>query len=141
MRGPGGRAAIAVLLLGACSTTHPIRPGPRIGLAIHRGGAWYVKDGREFAIGPLGGELRALVAASPEAAALAQRSHTELAVGVPAYVVGVAAALAGVLLRKPLGWGVMGGGIAVGATGMVLMGAGFTNAVDAVNVFNDSVGR
>jgi hypothetical protein len=126
--------------VGACSTTVQPRSSARIGLVIHHGAAFYIKDGQETAVGPLGGDLGGLVVGAPDAVRLARRARDELAVGVPAYLVGIAAAVTGLAVRKPVGWGVFGGGVAVGVTGVVLMGAGFTNAVDAVNAYNDNAG-
>ena len=48
-------------------------------------------------------------------------------------VVGIAA------LSGPVGWVVLGVGAATAGTGLSLMGAGFTHAVDAVNLHNDAV--
>jgi hypothetical protein len=83
------------------------------------------------------------VASSPPAVSLAQRSRSQLAAGVPLYVAGVAAVVVG-LLASPspaaLKWGLVGGGAGAGVTGIVLMGAGVTNAVDSVNVYNDAAG-
>jgi hypothetical protein len=134
-------AAVAAASLPACSSVYRPRPSARVGLIIQHGGAFYVKEGQAYPIGPLGGPLEALVASSPPAVALAQRSRSQLAVGVPLYVVGVAAVVVG-LLASPsptvLKWGLVGGGAASGVTGIGLMGAGVTNAVDAVNVYNDN---
>ena len=100
----------------------------------------YVEDGRQVPIGPLGGALQPLVASSSLAAASAARAHTELAVGVPLYVGGVATLVVGVALSwSPVGWVVLGLGAASGGTGLGLMGAGVTNAIDAVNIHNDAV--
>lgn len=133
------RACVLLAAIG-CSTTYQPRPSDRIGVVIRYGGASYVKNDRLYPIGPLGGDLPALVAGNPEATRLARRARTDLAVGVPAYLVGVAAVVLGLLVRKPMGWGFVGGGVGVGASGLALMGAGFLNAIDAVNVHNDAVG-
>jgi hypothetical protein len=136
-------AALALTLLStgsACSTSYQPRPSGRIGLVIHNGAAMYVEDGRQIPIGPLGGALKPLVASSSLAAASADRAHTELAVGVPLYVGGVATLVVGLALSwSPVGWLVLGLGVASGGTGLGLMGAGVTNAVDAVNLHNDAV--
>lgn len=136
----GPRAGCA-LLLGAlaCSTTHQPRVSPRIAFVIRTGEAEYVKDGRRYPIGPLGGDLPGLVAGNVEAERLAGRARHQLAVGVPAYLTGAAAVIIGLLVHKPAGWVAVGSGAAVGAGGIVLMGAGFTNTVDAINVYNDGV--
>jgi len=139
------RPALAVLvstalsgaLLIGCGTVYTPTLSPRVGLVIRNGGAWYVKDGHETAIGPLGGDLRALVGSDPDAERYATRSRHQLAVGVPAYVCGLAAVVVGVALAKPAGWIVAGAGAGLTATGIGLIGAGAVNAVDAVNVYND----
>jgi hypothetical protein len=133
----------AAASLPACSSVYRPRPSARVGLIIQHGGAFYVKDGQAYPIGPLGGPLEALVASSPPAVLLAQRSRSQLAVGAPLYVAGVTAVVVG-LLASPspaaLKWGLVVGGAGAGVTGIGLMGAGVTNAVDAVNVYNDTVG-
>jgi hypothetical protein len=143
-----GRPAVAPALLfalgfmtmgGACSTTYqPQQRSGRVVIVIHRGAALYVKDGRQEPIGPFGGDLPALVAETPEAATAAHRARNQLAAGVPIYVGGAAAIVTGLLLAGPVGWVVLGLGAASAATGLSLMGAGFTNAVDAVNLQNDA---
>jgi hypothetical protein len=130
-------SALIALQTFACGTVYLPAPSPRIGLVIHHVGAWYVKDGRETAIGPLGGDLEALVASEPEARRFARRSRHELAVGVPAYVCGLAAVVVGLAIAKPAGWIVGGAGAVAAGTGVGLMGAGLVDAVDAVNVYND----
>jgi hypothetical protein len=130
-------AALLACALADCGTVYRPTPSPRLGLVIHNGGAWYVKDGHETAIGPLGGDLGSLVGSDADAARFATRARHELAVGVPAYVCGLAAVVVGVAIAKPAGWIVAGAGAGVTAAGIVLIGAGTVNAVDAVNVYND----
>jgi hypothetical protein len=131
---------IAVALSVACSTSYQPRPNARVGVVIHNGAAMYVKNGRETAIGPLGGGLEELVAEVPAAAVHARTAHTQLAVGIPFYVVGIAGVFIGlVVLSGPVGWVLVGVGASSGGTGLGLMGAGFTHAVDAVNIHNDVV--
>ncbi len=99
----------------------------------------YVKDGQEVPIGPFGGALEPLVASVPAAAALAHRARNRLAVGVPLYVGGIAALVLGTfVLRGWQGTTAIGAGATSTVTGLGLIGAGFTNAVDAVNVYNDA---
>lgn len=127
-----------VSLVAACSTTYqPRRPG-RMGLVIHHGGVRYVKDGREVPVGPFSGHLEELVADVPAAAAHARTAHTEFTIGVPAYVGGLGGVVLGiVLLSGPIGWAVVGVGSATAGTGLWLMGAGLTHALDAVNIHSD----
>jgi hypothetical protein len=123
----------------ACGTAYQPARAERIGVVIHRGAAFYVKEGREVPIGPLGGALEPLVGGSPEAAAHAHRAHTELSVGVPLYLLSAAAIIAGIASsRASVRWPLIGGGAVGAGTGLSLMGAGLTNIVDAVNIYNDA---
>ena len=132
-------AGIVLACGGACGTAYRPATSPRIQLVVHGGGAWYLKDGNETAVGPFGGDLTALVSNDDEALRYARRARRELAVGVPAYMIGVATVAVGLFVGKPTGWAIAGSGAAVGAVGLGLLGAGFLNAVDAVNKYNDHV--
>jgi hypothetical protein len=139
------RAVILTVGLGlsalACGTTYQPRSSPRVGLVVHHGSVVYVQNGRETPIGAMGGDLPGLVAATPAAAAHARKARTELGVGVPSYVVGLGGVVVGLtVLSGPIGWVVLGVGACLGGTGLGLMGAGVTNAIDAVNMHNDHVG-
>jgi hypothetical protein len=60
-------------------------------------------------------------------------------VGVPLYLLSAAAVIVGVASsRAPVRWTLIGAGAAGAGTGLGLMGAGFTNIVDAVNIYNDA---
>jgi hypothetical protein len=136
-----GALALGTALMAAfgCSTTYQPRPSRHVGLVIARGNISYVKDGRPTSVGPLSGPLADLVAETPAAALHARTAHTQLAVGVPCYVGGLAGVVVGLLaLSGPVGWVVIGTGGAVAGTGLGLMGSGFTHAVDAVNLHNDA---
>jgi len=123
----------------ACGTTYQPAPTARVGLVIHHGEIFYAKDGREVPAGLVGGSLEPLVASSTLAASRAHRAHDQLMFGVPLYVGGLATMAIGLALSwTPVGWIVLGLGAASGGTGLGLMGAGVTNAVDAVNIHNDA---
>jgi hypothetical protein len=133
-------ALTAALQLAACSTTYQPRHSGRVGVVIHHGAAMYVKDGRELPIGPFSGHLEELVADVPGAAAHAQAAHTQFLVGVPAYLTGLGGVVVGILvLSGPIGWAVIGTGAATAGTGLGLMGAGVTHAIDATNIHNDGI--
>lgn len=133
-------AAIACLSGGiACSTTYQPVTGGRVGIVVRHGAAFYIKDGRAVPIGPLGGDLEPLVESSPPAAAHARRAFRQLSVGVPLYLLSAAAVVTGIASSRPVPhWTLIGAGAAGGVTGLGLMGAGFTNLVDAVNIYNDA---
>lgn len=123
----------------ACGTTYQPSADGHIGIVIHHGAAFYVKDGREVPIGPFGGALEPLVESSPAAAAHARRARTQLSVGVPLYLLSAAAIIVGVASsRAPVRWPLIGAGAAGAGTGLSLMGAGLTNIIDAVNIHNDA---
>lgn len=130
--------ALGVLLQAACSTTYQPRRSGQVGVVIHHAAAMFVQDGREHPIGPFTGDLEGLVREQPEAAAHAHKAHVQLMVGVPTYVTGAAGVIVGVLvLSGPVGWVVIGLGASALATGLGLMGAAVTEAIDAVNIHND----
>ncbi|HVU53313.1 MAG TPA: hypothetical protein VHL80_21660 [Polyangia bacterium] len=131
--------AACALACGACGTVYRPATSPRIELVVHGGAVRYLKEGRETAVGPFGGDLEALVAGNDEALRYARRARHELAVGVPAYVCGFAAIAAGLFLGKSTGWITAGAGAATAGVGLGLLGAGAVNAVDAVNAYNDRV--
>ena len=132
--------ALALIVVG-CGTTYQPRPSQRIGLVIHHGSVVYVQNGSEEQIGAMGGDLPRLVAGTPAAAAHAAKARKELGWGVPSYVLGLGGVVVGLTaLSGPIGWVVIGVGAALGGTGLGLMGAGVTNAIDAVNIHNDQVG-
>jgi hypothetical protein len=127
------------LLQAACSTTYQPRNTGRVDVVIHYAAPVYVKDGREVPIGPFGGDLASLVADTPAAAMHARKSHTQLAVGVPTYLTGVAGVIVGIaVLSGPVGWVVIGVGALTAGTGLGFMGSGVTHAIDAVNIHNDA---
>lgn len=143
MTGRRDRVGVAValtvaLLQAACSTTYQPRPTGRVGVVIHHAAPMYVKDGREVPIGPFGGDLASLVADTPAAAMHARKANTQLFIGVPTYLTGVAGVIVGIaVLSGPVGWVVIGIGALAAGTGLGFMGSGVTHAVDAVNIHND----
>lgn len=136
----GARAVLACGLAACvgCATVHRSPPSPRIQLGVD-GGLFYLKDGRKTSVGPLGGDLPSLVAGNDEAVRFARRARGELAIGVPMYLAGAALIIVGLVVDKPTGWAVVGGGGAVAVSGVGVMGAGVVNLIDAVNAYNDAV--
>ena len=127
------------LLQAACSTTYQPRATGQVGVVIHHAAPMYVKDGREVPIGPFGGDLASLMADTPAAAMHARKANTQLYIGVPTYLTGVAGVIVGIaVLSGPVGWVVIGIGAATAGTGLGFMGSGVTHAVDAVNIHNDA---
>jgi hypothetical protein len=140
------RAALAVatclaLAVAGCSTTHQPRDTARIGVFIRNGGAYFTKSGKLTPVGPFAGSLDELMApASPEAARLARRGTTQLRVGIPMYIAGFAGVVLSLaVISGDARWPVAAAGALSFGTGLSLMGAGFTNLIDSVNVHNDAV--
>ena len=134
-------AVIACLGAGACATSYQPQPSPRVGIVIHHGAAMYVKNGQEVPIGPLGGALEPMIETSPEAVSHAQRARRQLAFGVPLYIAGAVTVILGLASSRSspaVRWTLIGVGAGSGGTGVSLMGAGVTNLVDALNIYNDS---
>ena len=127
------------LLQVACSTTYQPRHTGRVAVVIRHAAPFYVKDGREVPIGPLGGDREGLVTDTPAAAAHARKAYTQLAIGVPTYVTGITGVIIGIaVLSGPVGWVVIGVGAFTAGTGFGFIGSGFTHATDAVNIHNDA---
>ena len=102
----------------------------------------YAKNGRKVPIGPFGGDLEGMLTDMPAAAACAHRAHSEFVLGVPAYLTGVTGVLIGIVaLSGPVAWLVVGVGGLTAGTGLGFIGSGVTNAVDAVNIYNDAAPR
>ena len=136
---PSWLLAVAAIGCAACGTTYQPATSSRIGVVIHHGAAFYIKEGQEVPIGPLGGALVPMVETSPAAAAHARTASRELSAGVPLYLLSAAAVIVGLTSsRAPVRWTLIGAGVAGGGTGLGLMGAGVTNLVDAVNIYNDA---
>jgi hypothetical protein len=134
-------ALVPLLALGVgCGTTYQPKPSRRIGLVAHAGTLSYVQNGHEIPVGPLGGDLGALVGDNPRAAAEARTARQQLTVGVPAYLVGIGAVVLSLwLVDGNARWVAVGAGAGVAGTGLGLMGAGFTHLLDAVNIYADGV--
>jgi hypothetical protein len=134
--------AVVAWLGGGCGTVYQPRPSARVVLVIHHGAALYVKNGQEVPIGPLGGAIEPLIESSPQAVERAHRARRELAFGVPCYLAGAGSVIVGLTSSRwspSLRWTLIGAGAVSGGTGLGLIGAGVTNIVDAVNIYNDSL--
>ena len=122
----GVLALASIAQQAGCSTTYQPRQPGHVGLVVRHAAILYVKDGHDWPVGPFGGDLEHLVADSPAAAAHARTAHTQLEIGIPGYLLGAAGIVVGALaLTGPVGW--------------VVIGAGTTHVIDAVNIHNDAL--
>lgn len=123
------------------------------GLQVYQGG-------RALDLGFLGGNYDTVFAGYPEALDPASTYHTMKVTGFSLWAVGTATLLATLVLLiadkdllietdrtglveeqtiTPLFWGLLGGGVAVGITGGVLMQSADSYLSDAVGIYNDSL--
>ena len=101
----GALGVLGVFGQTGCGTTYAPRLDGRVALVIHHGAALYVKDGRQVPVGPFSGELPGLVAGEPVAAEHARSAHRQIVAGEPAYLIGAAGVVVGVVaLSGPAGW-------------------------------------
>jgi hypothetical protein len=87
----------------------------------------------------MGGGLAEAVAADPAAMTHVNTARRQLAYGYPAYFLGAAGLITGLIIAGPVGLAVAGGGLIMGGTGAGLIFKSSTHFVDAVNIHNDNV--
>jgi hypothetical protein len=129
------------LVLGAgCGTTYRPQPTERISVVIRGIAPMYMKSGKATPIMLLDDNLVGLVEDTPAAAEHARVAHRDMTIGAPTYLGGVTALGVGVFfLSGPVGWAVLGAGVLAAGTGLVFLGRGTANVVDAMNIHNDAV--
>ena len=139
-----------VLVSTACSTSYVPRTPGRVALTMDTGVPTYVRDGRSYPHGLLGGGLRDAVAGNPDAERAADEYHDRLRNGLLTVIGGAVCSMAA------LGFAVRDGvedegsdddvarnlGIALGCTALMFGGALYGASAepyrwDAMNIFND----
>jgi hypothetical protein len=136
----------------ACSSAYIPQPGPRVSIVMENGSLAYVRDGKTYEGGFLGGDIEEAVRGNPRAEQYAHDYKSGVVTGFALSMVGIAGVAAGSTLTV-IEASRMGGSDSVPVTGLVILGAGvlldligsgiMTAAVphlyDAVNAFNDGV--
>jgi hypothetical protein len=143
-------AIIALVAALGCSSQYMPRSPRRVAVTIRDGKPAYVRDGRVFDVGPLGGGLDEVVAGNPDAVAAANEYHSRLVDGLLGAVLGAASMAVGG------GWAAreavvdsnnqnLATPLVLLAGGLVLILAGSLYAAsaepyrwDAINIFNDA---
>ncbi|MGH7293410.1 MAG: hypothetical protein ACRELB_00685 [Polyangiaceae bacterium] len=148
------RALLAALLLAnaACSTHYVPQSSGRIAVVMDPGMGLY-KDGKTYRPGIFGGDVDEAVAGNQRAEEEASSYQNEQTVGFGCMLAGVAAIIAGGLVLGadypqngqtnglPPSLGLMLGGVVANLVGVGFTMSAQTHLWDAVNVYNDGVGR
>ncbi len=143
-------AALAVCV--ACSSHYIPRSRGRVAITVVDGRQVYIRDGRMYPIGLLGGGLADAVAGNPAAVAAAHQYHDRLRDGVVQVLLGTAAFVGGFTYaaveaanQSPNSTRVDGVPLAIAAVGLAVMlwGTGSLATADplrwdAINIFNDA---
>jgi hypothetical protein len=148
-------ALVATCALAACSSAYYPQARNHVAMTMQDGKLVYVRDGRPYPHGMLGGGLVDAVQGNPAAVAAATEYHSHLKTGVIATIVGAVAAVAGstyIGIRaadSSNGTGLSSSDAAIGVTAMLgglvimMVGTGYLAGAepyrwDAINLFNDA---
>ena len=133
----------------ACSSAYIPQPGPRLSVVMDSGSLAYVRDGKTYEGGFLGGDIEEAVSGNPRAEAYAHEYKTGLVTGFAMSMIGIAGMLGGLSLAAadagrsndqsvPLtGLLIAGGGAILDLIGLALSVSAVPHLYDAVNAFND----
>jgi hypothetical protein len=108
----------------------------------------YLRDGKTFSIGPLGGGSEELVAGNPRALEYARRKQSLARRGLAVYGLGLLTMIAGSIgaslavpekARTPIFFGVLGAGAVLSGLGIYWDIQSNAALLDAVNVYNDDL--
>jgi hypothetical protein len=146
-------AAVAATLVVAvaaagCVTTYQPRPGPRISRVT--GNVTFVREGRTYNMGLLGGGAEELVAGDARAVEYARAYHRRMRLAGILYITGLVAIVAGAAiessnegsLAKGAGAGLFAAGVVSSLpVSLYLISTGAPLLTDAVNVYNDDLER
>lgn len=145
---------VACSVVGCSSMYFPQTPG-HVGVMLQDGKPVYVRDGRVYQDGVLGGGLVDAVQGNPTAERAAVEYHGRKTTGLTVLLLGLAAEIGGLsygLAAGPQADGTFNDrnfatGISIALAGMVasLIGAGYMASAepyrwDAINLFNDGAG-
>ena len=135
--------ALVTASMSACANYHP-RPSR----FIYRDPAGNLhRDGQDFKVSMFGDSTESLVSGNPRALEYARRYKNLNHIGLPIYLVGLAAMLASPFVAAAVperaqtatAFGGLGLGFGISLVGIALMFKGDAALVDAVNVYNDDL--
>ena len=153
MRSPRVVAVAVVAVVGACSSNYiPRRPG-HVAMILQNGSPAYVRDGRVYQHGLMGGGLLRAVQGNPAAEQAAHEYRSRIGNGLAAGLVGMTCMVGGAVYagmsaedsnvderdRKAM----IGGIVALGCSVLMFGGFGYMATAepyryDAINIFNDT---
>jgi hypothetical protein len=138
----------------ACSSAYIPQPGPRLSVVMESGSLAYVRDGKKYEGGMLGGDIEEAVRGNPRAEQYAHDYKSGMVTGFALSMVGIAGMVGGLTVAGIEEAHQPTGSQSVPVTGLVIFGAGLLldlvgsgimlgavpHLYDAVNAFNDGVG-
>ncbi len=144
--------ALAALLLTACSSSYMPQQRGRVAVIMQDGKPAYVRDGKTYDHGILGGGLVDAVQGNPGAVRAANEYHDRMTTGLIGLLGGTACVVGGLayamhdLADNPDGdnpRAERAALVALGCTVVMLVGAGYMASAepyrwDAINIFNDA---
>jgi len=140
-------AIAAVAATAGCSTTYSPQRSGRVAMIMPDGSPAFVRDGRTYPAGVLGGGLADAVACDPEAVEHAHAYTRDMAIGLISTIAGTAAvggdaaygtARAGAW-PQPVDLGILGAGVVAIIIGDIFLANAPPNLYDAINIYNDHV--
>jgi hypothetical protein len=143
---------LAPLAIG-CSSSYTPAASPRASLVMAGGTLAFVRDGKKYEGGLFGGNLEEVVRGSPQAQEYAHQYKSGMVTGFALTMIGLAAALGGLVLTSsdavrvsqngeslpPTGLLIAGGGLLVELVGLAIESNAAPHLYDAINAYNDSL--
>jgi hypothetical protein len=136
----------------ACSSAYIPQPGPRLSVVMDSGSLAYVRDGKTYPGGFLGGDIEDAVKGNPRAEEYAHDYKSGMVTGFVLSMLGVAGMVGGLTFEgiearqtpgdQPIpltGLVIAGAGAIVDLIGAGLMMGAMPHLYDAINAFNDGV--
>lgn len=136
--------------LPACSSSYVPARSPHLAVTQHAGGFTYIRDGQRFSGGLIGGGLEDAVRGVPRAEDAARSYARETGWGLGTALGGAGLMLTGLAIfprleptvwntRAYTGLSLVGLGLAVYTTGLILVVNAAPRQWDAINIYNDEV--
>ncbi len=145
-------AVIACTFSIGCTSDYLPRPGPRLSMTMDSGKIMYVRDGKKYEGGFLGGDIEDAVQGNRRAEEYASEYKTGMVTGFALTMISAAGLVAGAVLtgteagnqesvsRSPLpGVLVLGGSLVLDVAAIIVLMNAQPHLFDAINAYNDDV--
>jgi hypothetical protein len=136
-----------------CTSSYVPRPSPRLSLIMEGGTYAYVRDGKKYEGGMLGGDLEEAVRGVPAAEEYASQFRTGMTAGLVLTTIGSLGLVGGLVLTgaeasqttpgqplPPTGLVVCGLGLVTELVGVIVGLNAAPHLFDAINAYNDALG-